>query len=138
MTWYELRKANRIVSYDWTMYDQGHVTYLPAQMEPDELRVGHARAYENFYKLSSMAKRFPWDKRKRAQWSVYNAFMRKAAKTDHIDSIAPADRRPDCRADAAASADQEGMARRRAGSGRGARSGDRASRAGANELRCRR
>ena len=89
LTWYELRKANRIFSYDWTMYDQGHVTYTPAQMQPDELRVGHARAYENFYALSSMARRFPWDKRHKAQWTVYNAFMRKAAKTDHIDSIAP-------------------------------------------------
>lgn len=89
LTWYELRKANRIFSYDWTMYDQGHVTYTPAQMQPDELRVGHARAYENFYNLPSMARRFPWDKRHKAQWTVYNAFMRKAAKTDHIDSIAP-------------------------------------------------
>ena len=32
LTWYEMKKANRIVSFDWTMYDQGHVVYRPAQM----------------------------------------------------------------------------------------------------------
>jgi radical SAM superfamily enzyme YgiQ (UPF0313 family) len=89
LTWYEMKKANRMVSYDWTMYDQGHVVYRPAQMSGDELRVGHARAYENFYAASSMARRFPLlGKRQRAQWAIYNLFMRKAAKTDHIDSIA--------------------------------------------------
>ena len=40
LTWYEMKKANRIVSFDWTMYDQGHVVYRPAQMSPNELRVG--------------------------------------------------------------------------------------------------
>src|SRR3977135_2770650 len=29
LTWYDLKKANRIVSFDWTMYDQGHVVYRP-------------------------------------------------------------------------------------------------------------
>jgi radical SAM superfamily enzyme YgiQ (UPF0313 family) len=29
LTWYEMKKANRIVSFDWTMYDQGHVVYRP-------------------------------------------------------------------------------------------------------------
>src|SRR5262249_48561278 len=32
LTWYEMKKANRIVSFDWTMYDQGHVVYRSAQM----------------------------------------------------------------------------------------------------------
>ena len=27
-----MKKANRIVSFDWSMYDQGHVVYRPAQM----------------------------------------------------------------------------------------------------------
>src|ERR1700756_245396 len=29
LTWYEMKRADRIVSYDWTMYDQGHVVYRP-------------------------------------------------------------------------------------------------------------
>jgi radical SAM superfamily enzyme YgiQ (UPF0313 family) len=91
LTWYEMKKDNRIVSFDWTMYDQGHVVYLPAQMSGEELRLGHAKAYERFYSASSIARRFPFaGNRHRAQWTIYNLFMRKAAKTDHIDSIAAA------------------------------------------------
>ncbi len=96
LTWYEMKKANRMVSYDWTMYDQGHVVYQPAQMSGDQLRLGHARAYENFYAAPSMTQRFPWSgKRHRAQWAIYNLFMRKAAKTDKIESIAAPTAEPD-------------------------------------------
>src|ERR1700693_1833601 len=34
LTWYEMKKANRIVSFDWSMYDQGHVVYRPAEVSP--------------------------------------------------------------------------------------------------------
>src|ERR1700689_3523938 len=89
LTWYEMKRAGRIVSFDWTMYDQGHVVYRPAQMSGDELRVGHARAYENFYAVSSMARRFPLlGKRQRAQWMIYNLFMRRASRPENIHSIA--------------------------------------------------
>src|SRR5262249_51015809 len=59
LTWYEMKKANRIVSFDWNKYDQGQVVYLPAQMSGDELRLGQAKAYRTFYALSSIAGRFP-------------------------------------------------------------------------------
>ncbi len=89
LTWYEMKKANRIVSFDWSKYDQGHVVYRPAQMAPDELRLGHAKAYEDFYTFPSIASRFPvTGKRHRGQWLVYNLFMRKGAKTERIESIA--------------------------------------------------
>src|SRR6266567_4753518 len=90
LTWYEMKKADRIVSFDWSMYDQGHVVYRPAQMSADELRIGMEGAFRNFYSASSMASRFPLrGKRHRAQWLIYNLFMRKAARTDNIHSIAP-------------------------------------------------
>ena len=96
LTWYEMKKANRIVSFDWTMYDQGHVVYRPAQMSPDELRIGLGSAYEGFYSKSSIASRFPLrGKRHRTQWLIYNLFMRKASQTENIDSIAPATAEPD-------------------------------------------
>ena len=41
-----MKKANRIVSFDWRKYDQGHVVYRPAQMSGDELRLGHGRLIE--------------------------------------------------------------------------------------------
>jgi radical SAM superfamily enzyme YgiQ (UPF0313 family) len=89
LTWYEMKKANRIASFDWTMYDQGHVVYRPAGMSGEELRLGHRRAYEGFYSRSSIASRFPVrGKRHRAQWLIYNLFMRRGSQTDKIDSIA--------------------------------------------------
>jgi radical SAM superfamily enzyme YgiQ (UPF0313 family) len=96
LTWYEMKKANRIVSFDWSMYDQGHVVYRPAQMSADELRIGQRGAYRSFYSTSSIASRFPLrGKRHRAQWLIYNLFMRKASQTDNIRSIAPPTAEPD-------------------------------------------
>src|ERR1700684_60849 len=42
---YEMKKANRIVSFDWTMYDQGHVVYRPVQMSGEELGIGFGGAF---------------------------------------------------------------------------------------------
>lgn len=89
LTWYEMKKSNRIVSFDWTMYDQGHVVYRLAQMSGDELRLGVSKAYRNFYSTPSIANRFPLHgKRHRAQWLIYNLFMRRGSRTENIESIA--------------------------------------------------
>jgi len=78
------------------MYDQGHVVYRPAGMSADELRIGQASAYEGFYSKSSISGRFPLrGRRHRAQWLVYNLFMRKASQTENIDSIAALTAEPD-------------------------------------------
>ena len=91
-----MKKAGRIVSFDWTMYDQGHVVYQPAGMSADELRLGQSSAYENFYSKSSIARRFPLrGARHRAQWLIYNLFMRKASQTENIGSIAPPTAEPE-------------------------------------------
>jgi radical SAM superfamily enzyme YgiQ (UPF0313 family) len=89
LTWYEMKKANRIVSFDWSKYDQGHVVYRPAQMSGDDLRIGLGGAYHRFYATPSIGSRFPLrGNRNRAQWTLYNLFMRKAAQTEKIESIA--------------------------------------------------
>jgi radical SAM superfamily enzyme YgiQ (UPF0313 family) len=89
LTWYEMKKAGRIVSFDWTMYDQGHVVYRPGGMTADQLRIGQNSAYEGFYSTPSIASRFPFSGgRARLQWMIYNLFMRKASRTENIDSIA--------------------------------------------------
>ena len=96
LTWYELKKAGRIVSFDWEKYDQGHVVYRPARMSGDELRLGHISAYETFYSAGSLARRFPWrGKRHRGQWAVYNAFMKKGSAGDAKTEIAPATPEPE-------------------------------------------
>lgn len=96
LTWYEMKKANRIVSFDWTMYDQGHVVYRPAQMSGDDLRVGVSKTYEKFYSTGSIAHRFPLrGSRHRAQWLIYNLFMRRGSKTENIQSVAAPTAEPD-------------------------------------------
>ena len=96
LTWYEMKKANRIVSFNWDNYDQSRVVYLPAQMSGDELRLGQAHAYDAFYSLSSIVGRFPMrGRRHRAQWLIYNMFMRKGSATEQIDSIAVPTPAPD-------------------------------------------
>ena len=96
LTWYEMKKAGRIVSFDWEKYDQANVVYRPAQMSGDELRLGHAAAYKTFYALSSLARRFPLcGRRSRLQWSVYNLFMKKGVATDHKSVVAAPTEAPD-------------------------------------------
>jgi len=96
LTWYEMKKAGRIISYDWDKYDQANVVYWPAQMTGDELRLGQIAAYETFYGLPSLARRFPlWGKRSRLQWSIYNLFMKKGAATDRKGAVAAATEPPD-------------------------------------------
>ncbi len=113
-----MKKANRIVSFDWSMYDQGHVVYRPAKMTADELRIGLGSAYERFYTLGSIGSRFPLKgKRHRTQWLIYNLFMRRASQTENIEFDRGADAGARCRADAAHPADKARMARRRARGG---------------------
>jgi hypothetical protein len=91
-----MKKANRIVSFDWGKYDQSHGVYRTAQMSGDELRVGHAQAYQAFYSPPSIASRFPLrGGRHRAQWLIYNIFTRRGYMTEQIDSIATATEAPD-------------------------------------------
>ena len=96
LTWYEMKKANRIVSFDWEKYDQGNVVYTPAQMTGEELRLGHIDAYKTFYSASSIARRFPWSGgRNVVEWSIYNMFMKKGSATDRKDKIAAPTAEPD-------------------------------------------
>jgi radical SAM superfamily enzyme YgiQ (UPF0313 family) len=96
LTWYEMKKANRIVSFDWEKYDQANVVYRPARMSGDDLRLGHAFAYETFYAPASIARRFPLrGGRNRFQWSIYNLFMKRGAATDRKDAVAAPTEAPD-------------------------------------------
>jgi radical SAM superfamily enzyme YgiQ (UPF0313 family) len=96
LTWYEMKKEDRIVSFDWEKYDQGNVVYKPAQMTGDELRLGHIGAYKTFYSASSIARRFPLrGGRNIVEWSIYNLFMRKGSATDSKPSIARPTPEPD-------------------------------------------
>lgn len=96
LTWYEMKKAGRIVSFDWSMYDQGNVVFRPARMSARDLRIGMDATYHRFYALDSIARRFPLSgPRHRAQWLLYNAFMRRAVHTEDVQEPAPATPEPD-------------------------------------------
>ena len=96
LTWYEMKKADRIVSFDWSKYDQANVVYRPAQMSGDELRLGQSFAYETFYAPSSIARRFPLrGGRSRLQWSIYNLFMKKGSATERKEAVAAPTDAPD-------------------------------------------
>ncbi len=89
LSWYELKKAGRIVSCDWDKYDQGHIVYEPRCMSAQELRDGHRKTFKAFYSWPSIARRFPVSgSRSRGQWAIYNLFMRKAALRDDRRQVA--------------------------------------------------
>ena len=78
ISWYEMMKDGRITNYDWDMYDQGNIVFEPAGLTLQDLQEGHSLAYNHFYSLSSMARRFPVSgSRSRFYWSVYNLFFRR-------------------------------------------------------------
>jgi len=65
-------------------------------MSGEELGIGLGGAYRSFYSTPSIANRFPLrGKRHRAQWLIYNLFMRKASQTVNFDLIVASAAEPD-------------------------------------------
>lgn len=82
LTWYQMKQAKRMVSYDWDYFDQGRIVYKPKLLTPQELRDGHMRAYERFYSVPSIVKQFPWTGgRTKLHYTIYNTFFRKGEVT---------------------------------------------------------
>ena len=78
VSWYEMLRDKRMVSYDWDKYDQGYIVYRPKKLTPEQLRAGHMIAYREFYSLPSLIRRFPTNgSRSKFYWTVYNLFFRK-------------------------------------------------------------
>ncbi|HEU5184053.1 MAG TPA: radical SAM protein [Gemmatimonadaceae bacterium] len=49
-----MRKENRILHDNWDLYDTRHVVYRPARLTPEVLEAGYWKAYESFYRWSSI------------------------------------------------------------------------------------
>ena len=82
VSWYEMLEKKRIVSFDWDKYDQAHVVYRPEKLTPEQLQLGQRQAYERFYSLPSLLRRFPVrGGRSRFYWAIYNLFFRKGEVT---------------------------------------------------------
>jgi radical SAM superfamily enzyme YgiQ (UPF0313 family) len=57
-TFYDLKKENRIISYDWSLYDAHHVVFQPKQMSPFQLQVtSMLEAMPKFYSRVQFYKR---------------------------------------------------------------------------------
>lgn len=50
----EMAAQNRIETRNWDLYDTRHVVYRPLRLTPAELKRGYDRAYESFYRWSSI------------------------------------------------------------------------------------
>ncbi|MBI1299395.1 radical SAM protein [bacterium] len=64
----KLKRADRILNEDWTLYDGQHVVYQPTNLTPDALWRGTEWAWKKTYSYPSIAKRLlaarPWSGRK--------------------------------------------------------------------------
>jgi hypothetical protein len=50
-----MQEQGRIVTRDWNLYDTRHVVFRPARLTPEALKAGYDRAYQEFYRWSSIA-----------------------------------------------------------------------------------
>ena len=55
----KLIEEHRIISSDWSKYSFGNVVFQPANLSVKELAEGNKQAWQKFYSLGSIAKRFP-------------------------------------------------------------------------------
>jgi len=73
-------KEDRILSWDWDLYDMDHVVFRPRSMTVEQLQEGHDWASRRFYSYPSMLKRF-WPLRRSHQvFLPSNWGMRRAWK----------------------------------------------------------
>lgn len=49
-------EQDRLVTRDWDLYDTRHVVFRPARLSPESLKAGYDRAYEDFYRWSSIVR----------------------------------------------------------------------------------
>ncbi len=83
LTWFEMVRQGRMISFDWDKYDQGNIVFRPKNLTARQLQEGLLSAYKRFYGLPSLMRRFPLNtSRSRVQWTVFNLFFRKAMVTD--------------------------------------------------------
>jgi radical SAM superfamily enzyme YgiQ (UPF0313 family) len=50
-----MARENRILTFDWDLYDTRHTVFSPARMSPEALEQGYWRAYRDFYTWKNIA-----------------------------------------------------------------------------------
>jgi radical SAM superfamily enzyme YgiQ (UPF0313 family) len=67
----KLDSAGRILTKDWSIYDLGHVVFMPNHMTPEELQIGVRWMYDAFYQLPCIIKRLM----RSLRWGIYPFFV---------------------------------------------------------------
>ncbi|MHB1307262.1 MAG: B12-binding domain-containing radical SAM protein [Limisphaerales bacterium] len=52
-----LSRENRILTWDWSLYDTSHVVMQPARLSPDQLQEGYLRVFREAYSLGNLWRR---------------------------------------------------------------------------------
>jgi len=78
----QFKEEKRLLTEDWKYYDHGTVVYQPNKMSPMTLAEGHLRVREEFFKLSSMAKRLPGNLSHPILYTAMNFGYRAKVKED--------------------------------------------------------
>ena len=81
LMWYQMGKANSIVSYDWDKYDQAHIVSAPGHDDRAAARGLYACLSEVLFAPVDGAAVPAEGSRSRTQWGIYNLFYRKGEVT---------------------------------------------------------
>jgi radical SAM superfamily enzyme YgiQ (UPF0313 family) len=57
----QMEEQQRILHYDWSLYDTAHAVFRPRHMSPEELEQGYAWIYERLFSHASIWRRRPAD-----------------------------------------------------------------------------
>lgn len=80
-----LKKEERIISDDLSLYNTANVVFKPKGMTEKELYEGYIWIYQQIYSLKNIFRRIPKSKEQRASYLLFNLFYRKYGKfTDFI------------------------------------------------------
>jgi hypothetical protein len=51
-----MREQQRMLTYDWDLFDTRHVVYRPTKLSPEALKEGYDWAYREFYRWPSIVR----------------------------------------------------------------------------------
>ncbi len=73
-----MKKEGRILTYDWSKYDTGHVVFQPKQLTPEELEAGYRWVYRELYSWPNILRRLPTrNLRYAARSLIFNIALKK-------------------------------------------------------------
>lgn len=73
----DMRRKNRIVSRDLSLYNTAHVVFKPMKMTERELYDGYLWIYRNVYSFKNILKRMPLNSSQIVPYLLFNLFYRK-------------------------------------------------------------